>query len=97
MIAPVPGVYSAIVELPFSAFAEAIRSIKVAIDQSPTATGGRIIGFTSSIPNEGKSSIAAAVGRLAAQTGARTLLVDCDLRNPSLSRLLSPKATVRFA
>ena len=91
-IAPVPGVYSAIVEAPFSAFAEAIRSIKVAIDQSPTVTGGRIIGFTSSVPNEGKSSIAAAVARLAAQTGARTLLVDCDLRNPSLSRLLSPKA-----
>ena len=92
-IAPVRGVYSTIVEAPFSAFAEAIRSIKVAIDQSPTVSGGRIIGFTSSVPNEGKSSIAAAVARLAAQTGARTLLVDCDLRNPSLSRLLSPRAT----
>ena len=91
-ITSAPGVYSAIVESPFSAFAEAIRSVKVAIDLSPTVTGGRIIGFTSSIPNEGKSSIAVAVARLAAQTGARTLLVDCDLRNPSLSRLLSPKA-----
>ena len=91
-IAPVRGVYSTIVEAPFSAFAEAVRSIKIAIDQSPTVSGGRIIGFTSSIPNEGKSSVAAAVARLAAQTGARTLLVDCDLRNPSLSRLLSPRA-----
>ena len=91
-IAPVRGVYSTIVEAPFSAFAEAVRSIKVAIDQSPTVSGGRIIGFTSSVPNEGKSSVAAAVARLAAQTGARTLLVDCDLRNPSLSRLLSPRA-----
>jgi succinoglycan biosynthesis transport protein ExoP len=50
------------------------------------------VGLTSSVPNEGKSSIAAAVARLAAQTGARTLLIDCDLRNPSLSRLLTPKA-----
>ncbi len=91
-IAPVPGVYSMIVESPFSAFAEAIRLIKIAIDQSPTVKGGRVIGFTSSVPNEGKSSIAAAVARLSAQTGARTLLVDCDLRNPSLSRLLSPMA-----
>ena len=91
-IASVPGVYSAIVESPFSSFAEAIRSVKIAIDHSPVAKGGRIIGFTSSIPNEGKSSIAAAIARLTAQTGARTLLVDCDLRNPSLSRLLSPKA-----
>ena len=55
-------------------------------------TGGKIIGFTSSMPNESKSSIAVAVARLAAQTGARTLLVDCDLRNPSLSRSLSPRA-----
>ena len=88
-----PGVFSAVVELPFSAFTEAIRSVKVAIDLSPNVTGGRVIGFTSSVPNEGKSSIAVAVARLAAQTGAKTLLVDCDLRNPSLSRLLSPKAT----
>ena len=91
-IAPAPGVYTTILEAPFSAFAEAIRSIKVAIDQSPAVTEGRIIGFTSSVPGEGKSSISAAVARLAAQTGARTILVDCDLRNPSLSRLLAPKA-----
>jgi succinoglycan biosynthesis transport protein ExoP len=91
-IAFAPGVLSTIVESPFSAFAEAIRSIKVAIDLSPSAKGAKIIGFTSSVPNEGKSSTAVAVARLAAQTGARTLLVDCDLKNPSLSRLLSPKA-----
>ena len=93
-IAPADGLYSAIVEAPFSSFAEAIRSIKVAIDLSPVVSGGRIIGFTSSVPNEGKSSIASVVARLAAQTGARTLLVDCDLRNPSLSRLLAPKAKI---
>ena len=93
-IGPVDGVYATILEAPYSAFAEAIRSIKVAIDQSPTVSGGRVIGFTSSIPNEGKSSIASAVARLMAQTGARTLLVDCDLRNPSLSRLLAPNAKI---
>src|SRR4029079_12577862 len=91
-IAPVGGLYSTMLEAPHSAFAEAIRSIKVAIDLSPKASAGRIIGFTSSIPNEGKSSIASAVARLAAQTGARTLLIDCDLRNPTLSRLLAPNA-----
>ena len=91
-IGAVSGIYSTIVDAPFSAFTEAIRAIKVAIDLSPTVTGGRIIGFTSSVPNEGKSSTAVAVARLTAQTGARTLLIDCDLRNPSLSRLLSPRA-----
>jgi polysaccharide biosynthesis transport protein len=89
-----PGILSTIVDAPFSAFAEAIRSIKVAVDLSPaTGSGAKIIGFTSSVPNEGKSSLACVVGRLVAQTGSRTLLVDCDLRNPSLSRALSPGCT----
>ena len=64
----------------------------MAIDLSPTVNGGRIIGFTSSVPNEGKSSIAVSVAQLAAQTNAKTLLVDCDLKNPMLTRSLSPKA-----
>jgi succinoglycan biosynthesis transport protein ExoP len=84
--------YSAIIESPFSVFAEAIRAIKVAVDLSPMGSGARVVGFTSSIPNEGKSSITVALARLVAQTGARTLLVDCDLKNPALSRLLAPRA-----
>jgi polysaccharide biosynthesis transport protein len=105
-IALATGIYATIMESPFSAFAEAIRSVKVAIDLSPitqrqvsrsrkpTKQSCKVIGFTSSIPNEGKSSIAGAVARLAAHAGARTLLVDCDLKNPSLSRSLSPLAYV---
>ena len=86
------GVYSMIRDAPLSAFAESIRSIKMAVDLSPTVNGGRIIGFTSSVPNEGKSTIAVSVAQLAAQTGARTLLIDCDLKNPVLTRSLSLKA-----
>ena len=92
-IRAVAGVYSSIVDSPFSAFAEAIRSVKMAVDLSPTARDGKIIGFTSSVPNEGKSTVAVALARLVAQTGARTLLIDCDLKNPSVSRALSPRAT----
>jgi polysaccharide biosynthesis transport protein len=91
-IEPVPGIYSLIHDEPFSAFAEAIRSIKVTVDLNETGEGGKIVGFTSSVPNEGKSSVAVAVARQSAQTGAKTLLVDCDLKNPSLSRLLAPRA-----
>jgi polysaccharide biosynthesis transport protein len=89
----VPGPYAAVLETPFSAFTEAIRSIKIAIDLNASAVEGKVIGFTSSVPNEGKSSMAAALARLTAQTGARTLLVDCDFRNPSLSRAFSPRAS----
>jgi succinoglycan biosynthesis transport protein ExoP len=80
----------AIVDRPLSRFAEAMRSIKSAAALSGHPS--KVLGFTSSLPDEGKSTIAAAFALLVAQTGARVVLVDCDLRNPSLSGMLAPKA-----
>jgi polysaccharide biosynthesis transport protein len=88
-----PDVFWTVINSPSSRFAEAIRSIKFTIDLSNGAgNGNHIIGFTSSLPNEGKSTIAASLALLMAQVGARVVLVDCDLRNPSLSRKLAPSA-----
>src|SRR5262249_46290313 len=67
------------------------RSIKQAVDLNGPKSS-KVIGFTSSLPNEGKSTIAAALANLAAHEKARCILVDCDLRNPGLSRALSPRA-----
>lgn len=86
------GVYWAASEMPLSRFAESIRSIKLAIDLNVTNSSNKVIGITSSLPNEGKSTIAAALAQLMAHAGARVILVDCDLRNPSLSRSLAPHA-----
>jgi succinoglycan biosynthesis transport protein ExoP len=47
---------------------------------------------TSSIPREGKSTVATALAALASQVGAHVLLIDCDLRNPSLTQSLAPDA-----
>jgi polysaccharide biosynthesis transport protein len=71
---------------PFSATAEALRYIKVAIDLHPT--GGRVIGIVSALPGEGKTTVAASFAAFVAKGGARTLLVDADLRNPSMTRAL---------
>ena len=57
------------------------------------AKSNKVIGITSSLPNEGKSTIAAALAQLSAHSGARVIMVDCDLRNPSLSQELVPNAT----
>jgi succinoglycan biosynthesis transport protein ExoP len=83
----------AVVDTPFSRFAEAIRAIKVAADLSKPGQSAKVIGVTSSLPNEGKSTIAMALAELIAQSGSRVVLVDCDLRNPALSRKLAPNAT----
>jgi succinoglycan biosynthesis transport protein ExoP len=82
----------AIVDSPFAPFAEAIRSIKLAanLDQGSKAT--KVVGLISSVPGEGKSTVALALAGLMAQSSSRVVLVDCDLRNPSLSRSLAPKA-----
>lgn len=77
---------------PFSRFAEAMRAIKMAIDLSNEEAPCKIIGITSSLPNEGKSTIAGAVAQASAMSGTRTLLVDCDIRNPSLTQRFSPEA-----
>jgi polysaccharide biosynthesis transport protein len=83
-----------VAEQPLSRFAEAIRSVKLAADLNGTNKGHKVIGFTSALPNEGKSTVAAALAQLVAQVGGKVIIVDCDLRNPSLSRTLAPKATM---
>ncbi|SEE13984.1 succinoglycan biosynthesis transport protein ExoP [Rhizobiales bacterium GAS188] len=79
-------------EQPFSRFAESIRSLKVAADLNNGAKPSKVVGITSSLPNEGKSTVAMALAQLICLGGARAILIDCDLRNPSLSRRLAPKA-----
>ena len=80
------------VDSPFSRFAETMRGIKVAVDVGKGSRSSEIVGFTSSLPNEGKSTLAAAFALLIAQAGGRAILVDCDLRNPSLTHTLTPSA-----
>jgi succinoglycan biosynthesis transport protein ExoP len=76
---------------PFSRFTESIRAVKVAVD-SNIVTACKIIGITSSLPNEGKSTLALSLATVISQGGGRAILIDCDLRNPALSLMLTPHA-----
>jgi succinoglycan biosynthesis transport protein ExoP len=86
------GVLFGVVGSPFSRFAEAFRTIKVGIDLFSLAKSNKTVGVTSTLPNEGKSTIAANLARLIAHAGGKAILLDCDLRNPSLTRALAPEA-----
>jgi succinoglycan biosynthesis transport protein ExoP len=88
------GAAWSVVDEPFSRFAEETRSIKLAVDLNNVVKGGKVVGFTSSIPDEGKSTTSTALALLAAQGNSRVIIVDCDLRNPSLTRRLSPRAPI---
>jgi polysaccharide biosynthesis transport protein len=85
-----------VIESPLTRFSEAMRAIKIAIDLKEAGKRSKVIGFTSTLPNEGKSTIASSLAQLIAHAGLSTILVDCDLRNPSLTRLLAPDATTGF-
>lgn len=85
--------YWAATTMPLSRFTESIRAIKLAIDLNQSPSANKVVGITSSLPNEGKSTIAAALAQIIAHSGKRVILVDCDLRNPSLSINLAPTAT----
>jgi succinoglycan biosynthesis transport protein ExoP len=81
-----------VISSPFSRFAEAMRAINLATDLSNFGTANKVVGITSALPNEGKSTISEALAQVAAQSGARTILVDGDIRNPSLTARLAPDA-----
>ncbi|MDD1532475.1 MULTISPECIES: polysaccharide biosynthesis tyrosine autokinase [unclassified Bradyrhizobium] len=83
-----PDLLRYVVDKPLSRFAEAVRSLKVAFDLSSSGRQNRVIAITSTLPNEGKSTLSINLAQLMAQGGARVILIDFDLRNPSLSRAL---------
>jgi polysaccharide biosynthesis transport protein len=81
-----------VIDSPFSRFTESIRAIKMSGDLFGVSKSNKVIAITSSLPNEGKSTIGASLAQLMAHSGSRVILLDCDLRNPVLSGRLTPDA-----
>jgi polysaccharide biosynthesis transport protein len=94
-ICSIPKIMQTVIDAPSCPYVEAIRAIKLTIDLNSQANT-KMIGLTSCQPSEGKSTVAVAMATLIAQSGARVILVDCDLRHSSISRLLAPDASAGF-
>ncbi len=92
MLSKRSGAHWAASAMPLSRFAEAIRSIRFALEMDPNRAPSKVVGVTSALPEEGKSTIAASLAQMMAGSGKKVIIVDCDLRNPSLSTNLSPDA-----
>ena len=76
-----------------SPFSEAYRSVRTALQFSTDHGVPRTLLLTSAGPGEGKSTSALSLARNFAQLGKRVLLIEADMRNPSLHRSLAATPT----
>ena len=83
------GLGRAVVNFPESSFADAIRATRTAI--APLSRREhRAIGIVSWSQGEGRSVLAYNVAEFMAASGRKVELIDADLRNPSLTKILAP-------
>ncbi|HEY2033030.1 MAG TPA: AAA family ATPase [Rhizomicrobium sp.] len=93
VIAVVPRVAKAdpvsyVVKRPMSEFAEAIRNLRTSLFLSRAGSQPKVVALMSALPNEGKTTTTLALGRQAAESGARVAIIDADMRKRAMSAYL---------
>jgi succinoglycan biosynthesis transport protein ExoP len=69
-----------------SRFSEAIRTLRSGVQMTDVDHPPKVIQLTSTVPNEGKTTIAMTLAVSAAASDLKVLLIDADLRHSSASR-----------
>ncbi|MBA3831177.1 MAG: polysaccharide biosynthesis tyrosine autokinase [Chthoniobacterales bacterium] len=89
--------YRLVAEAPEGPVAESFRNLRAALSLLGPEVERKVFLFTSALPNEGKSFTSANYALALAQQGHRVLLIDGDLRRPSLHKIFFDTATNRKA
>ena len=77
-----------ILQKPHSAYAEAVQRIRTSLFLAESERPPKTILITSSVPLEGKSTIAVSLARQSAASGLKVILIDADLRRPRLHEVM---------
>jgi succinoglycan biosynthesis transport protein ExoP len=90
VIATIPQIAQAdpaayVVKRPMSDFAESIRNLRTSLFLSRNSAPPKVVAMMSALPHEGKTTTTLALGRQCAQSGARVLIIDADLRRRALT------------
>lgn len=83
-----PNIVDYLTKRPSSVFAESLRSVLTAVHFSNPDNSPKVIMVTSSVPKEGKSSFALSFATLVAKSGKKVLLIDADLKRPTVAKAL---------
>ncbi|HTC55080.1 MAG TPA: polysaccharide biosynthesis tyrosine autokinase [Candidatus Sulfotelmatobacter sp.] len=73
---------------PNSQMAESYRALRTSLLLSNLGAPPKVIIVTSALPQEGKSTTSISCANVLAQKGTRVLLIDADLRRPSIHKTL---------
>jgi capsular exopolysaccharide synthesis family protein len=79
---------------PMSAFTEALRVLRTVIVYSKLDFSVKVVAVTSALPNEGKTTISMCLARVAAMSGQKVCVVDCDLRMQSINDVIDIETDV---
>jgi succinoglycan biosynthesis transport protein ExoP len=85
-----------LVENPLSAYAESVRYLRAAIAFSDLDSETKTVAITSSLPDEGKTSLTLSLGRMSAMSGSRTIVIDGDFRRRQLTEAAGMSPEIGF-
>jgi capsular exopolysaccharide synthesis family protein len=71
---------------PLSRYAEAVRTLRMGVQMADVDNPAKVVLITSSVPQESKSTIALSLAYSALKAGLSTVIIDGDLRHPTVSR-----------
>ncbi|NLX93995.1 MAG: polysaccharide biosynthesis tyrosine autokinase [Clostridiales bacterium] len=69
-------------------FIESFKAIRTKIENSVDGSGNKVFAVTSTFENEGKTTVAVNLASVLSQKGKSVLIIDCDLRKPSVMRMV---------